>query len=203
MIDMQREYLRMLGEWSDIQDHMPMLRDYAAATPGCRVLELGVRNGYSTSALLAGVQQSGGHLWSVDGMLPGVPQEWYGLPFWSFRHQPDLSYDGPCKEGSLASWPYLRCVDVLFVDTSHEYKHTLAELRRFVPHVRTGGVVLLHDTKLTNEAGRTSRERHGVVEALNDYCRDLEAATGQPEIRWVNHLGQPGMFGLGQIDVTW
>ena len=37
---------------------------------------------------------------------------------------------------------------MLFIDTSHAYEHTLAELRKFVPLVAPGGTVLLHDTRL-------------------------------------------------------
>ena len=55
-------YDKYQNEWSDIGLHLPWLRDHAHG----KVLEIGVREGISTSALLLGVAHHGGHVWSVD-----------------------------------------------------------------------------------------------------------------------------------------
>src|SRR5690348_17788993 len=43
--------------------------------------------------------------------------------------------------------------DVFFLDTSHEYDHTLAELRAYMPRVAPGGVALFHDTNIIGWPG--------------------------------------------------
>jgi predicted ThiF/HesA family dinucleotide-utilizing enzyme len=88
-------------------------------------------------------------------------------------------------------------VDLLFIDTSHYYEHTLQELRTYVPRVRPGGTVLMHDTELTREqiTAYEGRALDGpgipVAQALDDYC----AETG---LTWTNTAG---CFGLGRIDI--
>lgn len=85
------EYAERFSVWSDVQGHLPFLYEHAALPRGITsrggdskgesipwgkrkvILELGVRGGISTSALLAGVEKSGGHLWSVDVEEPQVP----------------------------------------------------------------------------------------------------------------------------------
>jgi len=59
---LQIQYQQVLLMWSDVQAHLPRL--YAAAKG--IVVELGVRAGISTTALLAGVEAHQGELWSVD-----------------------------------------------------------------------------------------------------------------------------------------
>jgi cephalosporin hydroxylase len=36
-------------------------------------------------------------------------------------------------------------IDLLFIDTSHLYDHTMAELKRYAPRVRPGGWIVFHD----------------------------------------------------------
>ena len=68
-----------------------------------------------------------------------MPAHWAGSDLWSFVQGDDLTLELPVTE-----------FDVLFIDTSHFYAHTLTELRRFVPLVKPGGTVLLHDTLLAH-----------------------------------------------------
>jgi predicted O-methyltransferase YrrM len=159
-----------LGRWSDIQEYLPFLHDTARSYPGVRVLELGTRKGNSTLAFLAAAKDAGGHVWSADiinvdrdpeGMLP-----WARLPYWTFVHGDDMH---PAVRAALPAK-----VDVLFIDTSHEYEHTLAELRAYMPRLAPGGTALFHDTK---------------VQALDEYC--AEAGLSWEEL--------PGEYGLGVI----
>ena len=83
-------------------------------------------------------------------------------------------------------------VDVLFLDTSHEYEHTLAELRAYMPRVANGGIALFHDTNLQGWGGNPPREDHPEVrQALDAWC----AETG---LSWEN---MPGVYGLGVVKV--
>jgi cephalosporin hydroxylase len=69
-------------------------------------------------------------------------------------------------------------LDFIFLDTSHEYSHTLAELNMYIPLLnRETGAIALHDTNLTQ--ARTRRldgginygwdNKRGVTRALEDY----------------------------------
>jgi cephalosporin hydroxylase len=179
-------FLDRLSKPSDIREYLPFLRQEAGRTgPGARVIELGTRRGNSTLAFLAAVRELGsGHVWSVDvdpvdsdpeGMLP-----WRKVPEWTFIRGDDMD---PAVQAKLPA----RC-DVLFIDTSHEYEHTLAELRAYVPRVGTGGVALFHDTHVMGWPGyEWDRDVSPVWAALDQYC-------GETGLQWED---KPGKYGLG------
>lgn len=121
---------------SDIQGHLARLHALVVEVGAQTVVELGVRTGRSTVALLAGVERTGGRVWSCDLNAPGIPAEVVDHPQWTFVRGDDVTVVDQAP----------RPIDVLFIDTSHEYEHTLAELNAYAPLVRSGGVVVLHDT---------------------------------------------------------
>jgi cephalosporin hydroxylase len=127
---------RTVGDASDIQGHLVRLRDLVVELDALVVVELGVRYGKSTVALLAGVEQTAGLVWSCDADRLPLPPEVTDHPQWEFVAGDDLAMV------AYAPSP----VDLLFIDTSHEYEHTLAELAAYGPLVRRGGAVALHDT---------------------------------------------------------
>ena len=168
-----QEYQDRLIPWSDIQGHMPFLADTVAGYEQPVVIELGVRSGQSTSALLAGLAGAG-ELWSVDIDPAQVPAHWHDLPEWRFLQADDVSEQAQ-------QWLPAAC-DVLFIDTSHETRHTLTELRLYVPRVKAGGVVLLHDTEWAPPSTMLPGPGGMVTDALNAYA----AETG---LSWSNRTG--------------
>lgn len=181
MSDLIAEYRRRLAEPSDIQGHLEFMHLEVADRPGAVVIELGTRSGNSTAALLAGTEYTGGTVWSCDIEAPQVPDRWYSLPSWRFLQADDLS-------GRAAGILPAEC-DVLVIDTSHEYRHTLAELRVYAPRVRPGGVVLMHDTEWEPPVVQLPGPTGEVAHALDTYC--LESSR-----HWVN---RPGCYGMGVI----
>jgi cephalosporin hydroxylase len=177
------EYAQRCGSWSDIVDHLPHLHDTVCRFPGATVLELGTRAGNSTAAFLAAAEQVGGRVWSIDIARPRIPDWWYDAEFWSLHVGDDMAPD------ALAFGPAV--VDVLFIDTSHGYDHTLAELDAYVPRVRPGGIVLCHDTELEKPEGFESGPDFPVAKALDDFCD----AGG---FEWTNRTG---CNGLGVLEV--
>lgn len=198
--DLEEGYAARLAAWSDIQEQMPLLRDAARRYARPVIAELGTRTGESTSALLAGAAASGGHVWSVD-IGPSTGQ-WGHTGMWSF-----LSADDMSEEASAFIPDEL---DVLFIDTSHRYEHTLAELRRFGERVRPGGMILMHDVELTivqmvayGEPG--AREDldgpvYPVAEAIHVYCAERGLTWSRQTVRPAPAEGRP-FFGLGTIPV--
>jgi predicted O-methyltransferase YrrM len=178
-------YLDRLSRWSDIQEYLPYLHETAKSYPDVRVLELGSRRGNSTLAFLAAASMVRGHVWSADidpvadydeGM-----RRWRGCPWWTFIQGDDMD---PAVQARLPAE-----VDILFIDTSHEYAHTLAECRAYLPRVAPGGVALFHDTRIFGTWSGPGDTIPPVARALDDWC----AETGRT---WEN---LPGEYGLGVV----
>lgn len=170
------DYLERLTPWSDIQDCLPRLHERAARIPRVSVLELGVRSGNSTAAFLAAAERADGHVWSVDIAPPAVPAQWADSGRWTFTLGDDMIVTPPAG-------PF----DILFIDSSHRYGHTLAELKRYVPLVKPGGKVLAHDTRLEHVDGEVVA--FPVATALTDWCL-VKGLT------WTDHDAQ---YGLGEM----
>lgn len=127
--------------------------DYIVKNNCKKVLELGAGVANSTRALLLAVRETGGHLWSIDIAECPVAVErvkaWNLQDYWTFIVSDDMQYDW--KEE----------VDVLFIDTSHEYNHTLEELRKYAR--LTKKVIFMHDTISFKE---------GVQRAIDDFLKE-------------------------------
>jgi cephalosporin hydroxylase len=175
-------YLDRLLSWSDIQEYMPFLHDTAKSYDKVRVLELGTRKGNSTSAFLAAAEAVSGHVWSGD--IDNAASSLGEFLSWTFIPGDDMD---PAVQAQFPGE-----VDVFFLDTSHEYEHTLAELRAYMPRIIPGGIALFHDTNLLGWGGNPPRKDYPEVrQALDAYC----AETG---LSWEN---RPGIYGLGIIRI--
>jgi predicted O-methyltransferase YrrM len=190
-MSLREEYdRRRSDESSDIYHHLSALFGHVAE---CRsedpvVLELGTRTGNSTAAFLYALQvRQCGILHSVDIEAPDVPEDWYRNPQWNFHLGSDTD---PRILGAVL--PVHPGIDVLFVDTSHTYEHTLAELVLCMPLVKPGGIALFHDTEVVSEVCHVAR-------ALDEYCADVQKLWHpQHELSWTNDRA---CYGLGTIRV--
>lgn len=180
-------YQDRLHRWSDIQEYMPFLHEMALKHP--RILELGTRSGNSTIAFLAAVEKNGGHLTSVDIS----PQPMGPHPQWTFIQGDDMSQEVWDKL-PFSSKLVFDGFDLVFIDTSHYYEHTLQECRRFIPLIYPGGIALFHDTRLFMHPHEYEwhEDVPPVRKALDDYC----AETGRT---WEE---LPGEYGLGIIQIA-
>lgn len=137
---LQDLYLGARSAPGDIREHMDTLRDLAA---GRRVLELGVRQGVSTVALLSGGPKE---LVSVDidlsNLDPQVPAaaELAGIPFRLV-----------CGNSADPGLPIGGDFDLIFIDTLHTAAHVRAELAVWAP--RCTGLLVFHDTVTNGETG--------------------------------------------------
>lgn len=125
---------KILNQESDIRGHLKFLQGIAKGT----VLELGVRGGNSTIAFLKGLEEKGGHLWSVD-VVESCGEVAKGHPQWTF-----INGFSTEKQKILAAGISVP-IDVLFLDTLHSFPQVSQELEVWGPEVNPQGVILIHD----------------------------------------------------------
>jgi cephalosporin hydroxylase len=125
---------------SDISGHLQYMHDLCIELEATQVVELGVRTGVSTAAFLTAMETNGGVVWSADINPPRVDPEIADHPCWQFVWGDDLELVDEAPEA-----------DIVFIDTSHAYGHTLLELDAYAPKARK--VILLHDTQLEQPEG--------------------------------------------------
>lgn len=139
----------------DMHGHMQYLRSVAKGN----VLEIGLCQCFSTSALLLGVREHGGHVTSMDiehceNEIPTLDRP---QPNWSFIQ----------ADSTLYSWTG-GPLDVLLIDGGHSYSNVKADMEIYIPLVNLGGLVLLHDVLVPRYPG--------VAKAFSEW-------TGEKEIR--------------------
>jgi hypothetical protein len=145
------------------------LRDHARG----EILEIGTRDGASTSAFLLGLESAGGHLHSVDiadcsGLFAGHPQ-------WTFHHGPSDSFDFSPST-----------FDLILIDGDHHIAAYRRDLANAYLAVKPGGLILTHDC--TPEPGHESY----AIPIRAEFLR-FAAEHG------LRHEILPGRYGLGVL----
>lgn len=139
---------------SDIWEHLATLYMLTVEFDLKTILELGTAEGESTIALLQAAYKIEGKVYSIDinpcETARQAIQNSGFLDRWSFIQSDDLR----------VKWE--REIDHLFIDTSHEFQHTLKELEKYEPYVREGGVITLHDIVAFPS----------VMRAIDEYLKD-------------------------------
>jgi predicted O-methyltransferase YrrM len=125
---------------SDISLHLPLLALLVREFDLKAIVELGTRNGNSTIALLEAATAIGGQVLSVD-VEPCLDarrriKEAGFDSMWQFVQADDMSLGPP-----IVPVP----IDLLFIDTSHIYSHTIAELNKYYSYLRDGSWIVMHD----------------------------------------------------------
>jgi cephalosporin hydroxylase len=140
------------------------------------ILELGTRGGESTKVFEKYCSEVNiiGH--SID--LDVEPNWLTQSKHWKHYVGDDITLGNILSISS--KWPDgspFKNPDFIFLDTSHEYLHTLKELRVYIPLLKENGAVAFHDTNLTSLPTRRlngklnfgwNNER-GVSRALEEY----------------------------------
>lgn len=171
-----------LGRWSqafsDIHDHLGTLFYEAVSVRPRLIVELGTRGGVSTRALLAAAEVTGAHVLSVDiedcGMLD-IPARFKSR--WTFVQADDIAFSKQPFEDSCAARGLPPEAGVIFIDTSHAYAQTRAELACWVPRLASPGVIMLHDTNmgagwfrcLNGKVEPGGNRRRGVIQAIEEF----------------------------------
>jgi cephalosporin hydroxylase len=156
---------------TDINDHLLTLLAAAIEVNPRLIVELGVRGGESTQVLRKAADVSGGHLISVD--IDDCSKVCEGAR-WHFVQMDDVIFAREFQEWTKAR-DLPTQIDFLFVDTSHLFDHTLKELQGWLPLVRKGGKVGLHDSNqhdwFIRRNGTVGRgwKNDGVIRAIKQF----------------------------------
>ena len=151
MLSLDEEFERVCSTPSDINEHCVMLRNLAAIHDN--VVELGVRYGVSTIALLAGRPKK---LFSVDLRCQ--------IDACAFGHlaQPPTAFK--FIVGDSLTYVMPPC-DFLFIDTLHTRDQLYAELIRHTYHVSK--TIAMHDTESFGAIGEDGKP--GLTAALHQF----------------------------------
>lgn len=152
----------------DTRNHLPLFRAVAQGN----VVEIGTDVGNSTLAFLLGVEEKGGHVYSID-IRWECKSAHRGDPNWTFIH-------GDSRKDAFAILAKLpRECEVLYVDGDHTYEGAKFDLEIYGKLVLPGGYILVHDV--------LHPDYPGVRRAFEEYPGD-------------KHINE-GSWGLGVIRV--
>jgi cephalosporin hydroxylase len=136
---LQQQYTKHCQEWSDIHEHLPVLRQLSSECSS--VIEIGVRSGVSTWGILMGLAESPNHPRSYLGIdLDYPPEEKYQLAQ-ALAKQNQISFKF-WKGNDLDA--EVEPADMIFIDTLHTYCQLTVELEKFGPKAKK--YIAMHDT---------------------------------------------------------
>jgi len=154
---------------------MSMLQGLVMGSALTRIVQLGHYYGYS-SLLIGFMLRSmgaGGRLLSIDidPKATEFTQKWIdraGLREHVLLHLGDSAAESSVEGAAqaLGGVPQL-----ILLDSSHQYEHTLRELELWVPRMEPGSIMLLHDTSVFAQTFDTAGAG-GVQRALDEWLPD-------------------------------
>lgn len=159
---------------SDISSHLPALFAHTVMHSPNIFIEVGVRGGESTKAFKYAIQHTNARLIGID-INPEYVSTYANLniPHSEFHLMDDVT---------LPNWwqtsPYKDTyADIIFIDTSHYYEHTCAEIKAFTPLLANDGMLMFHDTtlwggiyeRLNNTVGGGWDNSKGVIRAIKEF----------------------------------
>lgn len=143
-------YQDSLKQASDIYEHLPTLRAYAERVES--ILEIGVRDGHSTVALLSGKPR---RMTSIDiETQPRVRMIQDAVHWWDYQEVNSLQFDS--SDG----------FEMLFIDSYHTYTHLTAELASHGRHASR--YLVFHDTATFGRRGEDG-STPGLLAAIAEY----------------------------------
>ena len=139
------------------------------------MVELGVRDGDSTFVLERIAKLCSSKLISVDLEDCSHVSKY---DKWMFIQKNDIEFskefESWCKQREID-----HKIDILFIDTSHEFEHTYQEINSWFPFLSEKSKVIFHDTNLKKiyfrkdgSMGIGWNNKRGVIKALEKFFND-------------------------------
>jgi|WetSurMetagenome_2_1015567.scaffolds.fasta_scaffold00427_8 cephalosporin hydroxylase len=168
------EIMERARKRTDISDYLPDLFIETLSVAPKFIVELGVRDGESLFAFERAARLCGSTIASVDiEDCSSVCS--YGK--WHFVQKSDIEFPAEfsewCRTKNIGP-----AIDLLFIDTSHLYEHTVEEIRLWFPFLSGSATVIFHDTNLQDPFFRKDGSmefswdnQRGVIRAVEEYFR--------------------------------
>lgn len=166
------EIRRYAAKRTDINEHLLMLFAETIRMKPKLIVEMGVRGGESTFAFERAAKLSDATILSIDiDNCENVSS----YPKWHFVQGDDIAFSNTfpawCQEKGLSP-----NIDVLFIDTSHFYEHTVQEIEHWFRYLSDHAIVFFHDTNMQDiyrrrdgSIGRGWQNDRGVIRAVEEY----------------------------------
>jgi predicted O-methyltransferase YrrM len=131
--------------------------------PGAVLLEVGSYLGASASFLAAAISEIGGggnvhcvDTWQNQAMTEGLRDTWAEF---QTNTRPYASLIVPHRGCSVdVSKTFEEEIDMLFLDGDHSYEGCRADVESWLPHLKPGGILVIHDYGWAEGVRRTIRE---------------------------------------------
>ena len=157
---------------TDINEHLERIFLETLLLRPSLIVELGVRCGVSTSVFERAAGIFGARIISVDLTDCSTISQY---AFWEFVQSDDIEFAGRFSEFCRGK-RITPLIDLLFIDTSHYYEHTVQEIKAWLPFVSARGKVIFHDTNLKVLGPRRDGcfqlswdNQRGVIRAIEEY----------------------------------
>lgn len=157
---------------NDINEHLELIFAETLAVRPALIVEMGVRGGTTTLVFEKVASLCQASIVSVD--LDDCSSV-CDYDKWHFFRGDDVRFAGDfdafCREHNIRN-----AVDVLYIDTSHYYEHTVQEIAAWFPLLAPNAKVLFHDTNMKLMGPRkdgcfeVAWDNHrGVIRAIEEY----------------------------------
>lgn len=161
---------------TDISSHLPTMFYHTVMQNPKLILEAGVRGGESTLAFNEAIKYCNAEIIGID-MESQCAQPYSKILNSTFVCINDMDFQNYYNNSRFNQTP----MDVVFIDTSHEYHHTMGEITIFAPLLSKNGIMMFHDSNVTPLNNNTGYIRlngtygsahgnpRGVTHALKQY----------------------------------
>jgi|GEM_PF-471490 len=129
---------------TEISSHLPTLFVYAHANNPGIIVEAGVAAGNSSRTFNRVAQLLDIKLIGMD-IVKEQASVYKPLSNGIFLTMNDVNFGKYYRRSAFKEIP----IKVVFIDTSHEYKHSMEEIAHFVPLLADGGMIMFHDANVT------------------------------------------------------
>lgn len=162
---------------TDISSHLPALFAHCMIKKPKLVIEVGVRGGESTRAFKNALDFFDVKLIGVDiNATSAYVYKKLNIKNAEFKIMDDLDFSAWWDKSAYREMK----ADIIFIDTSHCYGHTIKELEIFVPLLEAKGTLVFHDTnmcplpnatyqRINNTRGTGWDNKKGVIRAIKDF----------------------------------
>jgi predicted O-methyltransferase YrrM len=187
----------------DLSDHLETLYRQAYEMSPKVIVELGVSSGQSSKTFDRVSRELGSIIFGCD-VEPTIGFSYSDICNGNFVQMDDIQFS------RLYASNVGRPIDVLFIDTSHLYEHTVQEIAHWFPLLADKAVVMFHDTNMNGKnyvrkngsIGLNWDNKRGVIRAIEEYfgvtmdeSKDFTILVNKDGLRWrVKH--EEGCNGL-------